>query len=224
MGPLRYVDGHTHCEVWDPTTGEWTETEPLNHGRYDHCAVALPDGSVVVIGGATKAIEQRRPDGSWHKVAELPFNLYEHQAVSLKEHILIIGGRTKRPSEAYAPVDTQKRTWLLQLADFKRIPAGDMLKDRSSMVALLVQDDQVIVIGGSCESQSLKTTEFWSLEKMKWSRGSNLGTVWSDHTASLLPDGRVFLLKNNSSDLVSPKPGLSCGNLIMQECVHVAFA
>ena len=210
VGPPKYVVGDTSCEVWDPTTGDWTETQPFNHARYDHYAVALPDGSVVVIGGPTKAIEQRLPDGTWHEVAELPNNLYDHQVVLLKDDILIIGGRTMRPSEAYAPVNTQSSSWLLQLKGFKLTSAGQMLKPRSWMKALLLPNEKVMVLGGTCESAGLETTEYWSLENREWDRGPSMSAVRYGHTASLLGDGSVFVIggdfsESRTSEIVIPE-------------------
>lgn len=39
------------AELYDPATGDWTLTGPLNTGRLDHTASSLPDGRVMVAGG-----------------------------------------------------------------------------------------------------------------------------------------------------------------------------
>ena len=45
--------GSVIAELYDPTTGAWTETAPLGQRRELEIAVALPDGRVVVAGGLT---------------------------------------------------------------------------------------------------------------------------------------------------------------------------
>src|ERR1051325_9478096 len=44
-GALRSV------EIYDPATGKWSDAPPLNVARFDHVAVLLRDGTVLVVGG-----------------------------------------------------------------------------------------------------------------------------------------------------------------------------
>lgn len=38
-------------EVYDPLTGRWRDAAPMNIPRFEHTAVLLPDGRLLVIGG-----------------------------------------------------------------------------------------------------------------------------------------------------------------------------
>jgi hypothetical protein len=53
--------GHASAEVWDPATASFSPAGSLAEARYRGTATGLPDGRVLIVGGAF-----RDDNGSWH--------------------------------------------------------------------------------------------------------------------------------------------------------------
>lgn len=49
----NFDNPHNSCEIFDPATNTWAQTGKMNLRRTRHDAVVLPDGRVLVVGGAT---------------------------------------------------------------------------------------------------------------------------------------------------------------------------
>jgi hypothetical protein len=43
------------AETYNPDTGEWTTINSLHFNRYGHTATLLPNGRVMVVGGALQS-------------------------------------------------------------------------------------------------------------------------------------------------------------------------
>ena len=91
------------AELYDPATGQWTETAPLTDARFGHPAVRLNDGRVLLVGGALTLgrgqytalgyCEAYNPaTGKWTPTASLAGPRKSHQATLLADGTVLVTG------------------------------------------------------------------------------------------------------------------------------------
>ncbi|MEU9338559.1 DUF6603 domain-containing protein [Streptomyces sp. NPDC048290] len=150
-GALHTGAGHTaalaYCEVYDPATRAWTPAPSLAVPRAGHTATPLADGTVLVTGGGTAAVEQYRPDsGDWAAVPAQPGpGRVGHRAVALRTgQLLVLGGTF--PHDPAAPglrgcprYDPAARAWT---------STGGTATGRSDAAVTELGDGRVLVTGG----------------------------------------------------------------------------
>jgi len=113
VGSLWFETSKT-TELYDPGTGTWALTGPLNVGRVYHAQVLLPEGNVLVMGGydhpsnATyNSVEMYRPDtGTWSFVASLKMSSLDSAILLQNGKVLVVGIRDSwsvSSSELYDP-------------------------------------------------------------------------------------------------------------------------
>jgi len=211
-GALRSV------EIYDPATGKWSDAPPLNVARFDHIALLLRDGTVLVaggrnVGGYLDSVEIYDPVGAKWTLNTNKLNVARGKATatllpltSLPTSGLVLlaggenGGGVLKETELYDPVG---KKWTL---------AGSLSKARSEHTATLLPNGRVLVIGGSDNSlNSLKSAETFDPRLASWSDvRATMNVARRQHTATLLGDGSVLvaagfdgLASLNSSELFS---------------------
>ncbi|MDQ3011878.1 MAG: hypothetical protein M3X11_14365, partial [Acidobacteriota bacterium] len=212
-GALRSV------EIYDPATGKWTDSALLNTARFDHVAVLLRDGTVLVAGGRNAAgildsIEIYDPvTAKWtvnaNKLnvarAKATATLLPLSALLTGGTVLIVGGENSsgalKEAELY---DFIAKKWTL---------TGSLAKARSEHTATLMPNGRVMVAGGGdSNSASLKTAEIFDPRTGGWSEArATMNVARRQHTATLLGDGSVLVAAGfdgtnalNSSELFNP--------------------
>jgi hypothetical protein len=150
--PLAY------CEIYDPETGAWTPTGGMAIPRAGHQATALPDGTVLVTGGAGPVVaadgtvrmsavdtaERYDPaTGEWTIVAPMPGGRGGHRAVLLTTGaVAVIGGAATVPTVGYRSVatyDPRTNTWA---------GTGALAGGRWDFAALALADGRILIAGG----------------------------------------------------------------------------
>ena len=178
-------------------------TGSLNDGRYDHAAVLLPDGRVLVLGGwgvvdggyllALSSSEIYDPaTNTW----ALSGNLIQPRvspevAVLPSGQVLVVGGYGPIESGGYGALSTAE-IYDPQTGTFS--PTGSMLQARQAMTATPLEDGTVLVAGGLNEFFSaLATAELYDPASGTFSPTSTLPQPVYNHAAVLLPTGAVLL-------------------------------
>jgi uncharacterized protein YjbI with pentapeptide repeats/N-acetylneuraminic acid mutarotase len=197
------------AELYDPATGQWTLTGALNMARMLHTAALLPSGQVLVAGGGVPfgaidpwvnslaSAELYDPaTGQWTLTGALNMPRFGHTATLLRSGQVLVAGGTDAAlgqqgylyptaAELYDPATGQ---WTL---------TGALHTARFAHTATVFPSGQVLVAGGfgSDPSQSvLASTEVYNPVTGQWTPTAvALNTPRANHTATLLPSGRVLV-------------------------------
>lgn len=185
--------------TWGVTKNAAGATTQMNATRAAHTATLLPNGKVLVAGGqsmtgtsfvALSSAELFDPStGTWTATGSLVTGRYNHTATLLPNgKVLIVGGNT-----------TGQALEMAELYD----PATGFFSAHSTGVArynhttTLLQNGYVLVVGGIGASGARVTSvQIYNPNEGAngtWSSTANLTPGRSSHTATLLPNGAVFV-------------------------------
>ena len=182
------------AELYDPATGRWTPTGPLNTARTQHTATLLPSGQVLVAGGFN------HPNDS-------PTDLSQRRAVRPRDRAVDAdrGARHRplkphRDAPALGPGAGRGRTAdsasaeLYDPASGQWTPTGALDTARDSHTATLLPSGQVLVAGGSVRRRSSASAELYDPATGRWTPAPGRSARPAiDHTATLLPSGQVLV-------------------------------
>ncbi len=201
-GPYQYSSSAiASAEVWDPETATFQETGSLAAARVGHTATVLPDGCVLVVGGAGPEGEAAGAE-LWDPHTNLfaPAGTLEnarfgHAATLLHDgRVMVAGGVDQSASAGVANVEVwdpspQAFTVVTSLPDsptfmsLTRLPSGSVLMAGAFLLPNGPDDYRGVLIwdpsGGA--GQTLE-----------------MGQPRDGHTATLLADGRVMVAGGRS--------------------------
>jgi PKD repeat protein len=189
-------------ELYDPATGLWTTTGPLQEARYNHTATLLANGMVLVTGGqvtnfflVTASAELYDPvAGTWTATGSMPYPLANHTATWLPNgQVLVAGGDIDIGSyggyglypvpfaELYDPVTG---LWT---------PTTAMHFNHDYHTATLLTNGIVLIAGGGAQfGSSTNCAELYEPVSQTWTAAATMNTPRKYHTATLLPNGLVL--------------------------------
>jgi WD40 repeat protein len=212
------------------------ETGSMAQARADHTATLLSDGKVLVTSqSAGQSAELYDPaNRTWATTGGLVAPRFYHTATLLPNgKVLVAGGQISFTSQAGAELyDPTTGTWT---------PTGSMNTRRRLHTATLLPNGKVLVAGGFVEllgttvgGYATPTAELYDPASGTWATTASLAQPRLQHTATLLPNGKVLITGGDgwytsggiqaSSELYDPATGTwtPTGSLNISRRVHTA--
>jgi hypothetical protein len=186
------VTGPVNCCM--PNSGHFISTGSLPGPRPLHTTTLLKNGHVLVTGGYWINSELYDPSaGVWRATGNTLTTHRYHTATLLNDGRVLIAGSTDPTitSEVYDP------------STGKWGSTGPMATLRYHHTATLLPDGKVLVVGGSTGEYGgtvLASAEVYDPATGTWSSTGGMSVGRRDHTATLLPNGKVLVVGGSDAE------------------------
>jgi hypothetical protein len=189
--------------------GLWSTAASLGTGREEHTATLLPNGKVLVAGGTDgrgkvlASAELYDPvRNRWTSAGSMAATRIGQTATLLPSGKVLVAGGLVLPFPAPSLASTE----LYDPATNTWSPAAPMIESRTRHTATLLQDGRVLVVGGLTVTlqdgglfpSELTSAEIYDPKADRWSLTAPMDEHRLGHTATRLPDGRVFVAGGQS--------------------------
>jgi hypothetical protein len=184
-------DFNATCELYDPSTGLWTQTGSLTTQRTLAVAGLLPNGKVLIAGGVdsnsnyTASTEIYDPaTGTWSPGAPMPtFRIYATAATLSNGKFLVAGGLVQGTVVNTAVLyDPTSNTWTA---------AAPMTTSRYLHAMTALSGGRMLVTGGYSNGVT-NAAEIYNATANTWTATGAMTTARYYHTLTTLSDGRVL--------------------------------
>jgi hypothetical protein len=194
--------GSASAELYDPSTGAFTQTGSMAVARFWHTATLLQNGKVLILGGApanssnpTSTAEVYDPaTGSFTVTGSMTTAREEHTATLLADgKVLIVGGESPVTGSSNLQATSSAEVYDPTSGLFST--TGSMTETRSSHTATLLSDGTVLIAGGGDDNS---TAELFDPKTGSFSITGGMEVGRSGHSATLLPNGSVLVVGGGS--------------------------
>jgi hypothetical protein len=209
------------AELFDGASGSFTETGSLNTPRSGAAAVALHGGTVIVAGGYNgqylSSAETYNPSTGTFTFTLGSMSVSRQNATAVLLHsgkALLVGGYNDSFLNSADLYDPSSRSFIPTI--------GFMADGREGHTSTVLLDGRVLITGGCNNSQSasqicdrfLDSVEIYDPETDDFVISGSMTSVRLNHTATLLPDGKVLLAGGsdgtvalNTAEIYDPETG-----------------
>jgi hypothetical protein len=194
--------GSASAELYDPSSGGFTQTGSMAVGRFRHTATLLQNGKVLIVGGVllsstnpTSTAELYDPaTGSFTVTGGMTTAREEHTATLLADGtVLIVGGTNSVTASGNLQLTATAEVYDPSTGSFS--VTGSMTRTRSSHTASLVPGGAVLIAGGGDDNS---TAEIYDPATGSFSITGGMEVGRSGHSATLLPNGTVLVVGGGS--------------------------
>jgi N-acetylneuraminic acid mutarotase len=206
-GGLISEDGHfvptASAELYDPATGEWSDTGAMNLPRFSHTMTSLLNGKALVATGSNanlnqppfltpvRSCELYDPETeTWSLTGEVSLPRSTPTATLLLDgRVLLAGGTdnntTDQPTNKAELYDPGTEQWGA---------TGDMTFARDFATETKLPNGRVMLIAGyGNEFALLEKGDIYDPATGTWSPTGKMGRARVGHTATLLNDGKILV-------------------------------
>jgi N-acetylneuraminic acid mutarotase len=200
VGGANFSGALASAELYDPVTNSWSAAAAMHTAHASHTATRLANGKVLVAGGFTtgeidvSSAELYDPtSNSWSLAGSMSTPRADYTATLLPNgKVLVAGGDYYNGSDHY-----QSSAELYNPANNSWSSAGSMSTPRAYHTATLLPNGKVLVAGGTyfdgTTLHSLSGAELYDPGSNSWSSAAAMIIGREDHTATLLPNGKVLV-------------------------------
>ena len=191
--------GTDSAEVIDAARGTWAPTGRMLFQHTSHTATRLPSGDVLVVGGGNATAEVYNPaTNTWTETGSMAHARVRHTATLLPSGRVLVTGGSDASSSDLRGTFNQAEVFDPATGVWKSTSPMGQMRTRHS--ATLLSSGQVLVTGGGesyctpvCNHGPRGSAELYDPATETWVPLPDMTFRRSDHTATLLPSGKVLV-------------------------------